>query len=101
MTKKDGVMAFHLFGKPNNPRSDLTYHTLKEIKKLLRPICSEYEILVEYPNGSCQFVYWTDGKELTSKKPVMFTPRDFRRTDVFGGTDPEWGTLFHVIAQIK
>lgn len=99
MTKSGGVMAFHLFGKPKNPRADLTYHRLKEIKKLLMPICSEYEILVEYPNGSCQFVYWSDGKEHTSKKTIKFEPGDFRRTDVYGGSEADWGSLFHIIAK--
>lgn len=102
MTKAGGVMAFHLFGSPQNPHPDLTYHTREQIKQLLESICIEFEILTEYPKGDFEFGYWCAGGEVQFKlPPVTFTPGDFKRTDIYGGDEPEWGTLFHIVARLK
>lgn len=101
MTRPGGVMAFHLFGKPATPLADMTYHRQKEIMKLLAPICSEFEILVEYADGSCLFVYWMNGVEKHSRKQVLFEPHDFHKTDIYGGEHPEWGKLYHIVAKLK
>lgn len=101
MTQPGGVMAFHLFGKPVSPIKEMTYHTLKQIRHLLISICSEFEILVEYKDGSSLFVYWMDGVESHTNKEVLFKPKDFNKTDVYGGDTPEWGTLFHIVAKLK
>jgi hypothetical protein len=103
MTDSEGVMAFHLFGAPKNPHANLTYHKLAEIKKMLKKVACEFEILVEKPNGSLEFVFWSDGQEKTRKESqvVNFDIKHFKKTDVWGGEEPEWGTLFHIIAKKK
>lgn len=74
VVKPGGLIAGHFFGKPHQPDPGMTYHTEEELKEML---ANDFEILWFHkePAGTIRVV--------------------------FGGEDPAWGDLFHVVARKK
>ncbi|CDZ80103.1 hypothetical protein BN1013_00608 [Candidatus Rubidus massiliensis] len=95
LIKMGGIMAFHLYGEPLQKNQSHTYHTLHEIENLLKKEFSEFEIVEE--NKACQNVYhhfYSEGNKFQIK-----TLENFTFTETYGGENPEWGILYHIIAK--
>lgn len=67
----NGYIAGHFFGQPAKPESGMTYHTKEEVKELIK---NNFELI------------WFNEEE---------------KTEIYGGENPSWGTLYHVVAKKK
>lgn len=72
LIKEEGIIAGHFFGPKDPPDPAMTYHTEEELKELLH---EDFDIL------------WFQKES-----------KDSGRT-VYGGDEPAWGELFHVVAR--